>query len=147
MGATSSPRPRSARSRSAPCNSRTSRTCRCRRSPSPWSPSIRGTSWRSLRPAGSRASAIQKCCGWACPRRAVIALVAGEEIEEQVRMDEIPLFSLAHAEDLAEKLFGLSAAEEMLLIGRALVGIAGRDRYADAEFFGVIEEGRDVFGR
>ena len=40
----------------------------------------------------------------------------------------------------------LRAIEEVLLIGRPLVGVAGRDRDADAELFGVIEECRDVLG-
>src|SRR5262249_7420369 len=89
----------------------------------------------------------ENIAGGHAPWRAVIGLVACEEIEEQVRVDEIPLFSLAHAEDLTEKLLGLFAAEEMLLVRRALISIAGRDRHADAEFFGVVEEGRDAFGR
>src|SRR5262249_19129164 len=59
----------------------------------------------------------ENVAGRHAPRRAVIGLVAGEEIEEQVRVDEIPLFALAHAEDLAEKLLGLAPAKEMLLVG------------------------------
>src|SRR2546430_11635963 len=35
----------------------------------------------------------------------------------------------------------------MLLVRRALVRIAGRDRHADVELFGVIEKGRHVFSR
>ena len=66
-GAASSPRRRSPRSRNAPCSSRTSRSGRCRKSPSRWSPSIRQKSWRSLRRAGSTASASRKCCASACP--------------------------------------------------------------------------------
>ena len=71
------------------------------------------------------------------PGRAVIGLVAGEEIEEQVRVDEIPVLALAHAEHLAEQLLGLAPAQEVLLVGRALIGVAGRDRHADAELLGV----------
>src|SRR6516225_2301602 len=89
----------------------------------------------------------ENVAGGHAPRRAVIGLVAGEEIEEQVRVDEIPLFALAHAEDLAEELLGLPPAEKVLLIGRALIGIAGRDRHPDVQLLGVIEEGCDVFGR
>ena len=68
------------------------------------------------------------------PRRAVVFAVAGEEIEEQARMHQVPLLALAQSEDAAEQLLGLAAVEEVLLVGRALIGIAGRDRYADAEF-------------
>jgi hypothetical protein len=53
----------------------------------------------------------------------VIGLVAGQEIKKQGRVHEIPLLSLAHAENLAEQLLGLAAAEEVLLIGSALIGI------------------------
>ena len=35
----------------------------------------------------------------------------------------------------------------MLLIGRTLVGIAGRHRNSDPELFGVIQEGSDILGR
>ena len=37
--------------------------------------------------------------------------------------------------------------QEVLLVGRALIGVAGRDRDADAELFGEVEERGDVFGR
>src|SRR4029077_12936324 len=55
--------------------------------------------------------------------------------------------ALAEREDLAEQLLGLAAGEEVLLVGRALVGGAGRDRNADAESFAEVEELRDVLGR
>ena len=61
-------------------------------------------------------------------------------------MGEVPLLALAAREDVAEQLLGLAPIEEVLLIGRALVGIAGRDRDADAELLGEIEERRDVLG-
>src|SRR6185437_10506249 len=67
------------------------------------------------------------------PRRAVEFLIAGQEVEEHARMGEIPLLALAEREHLPEQLLGLAPRQEMLLVGRALVGIARRDRYADAE--------------
>ena len=60
-------------------------------------------------------------------------------------MRQVPLLALAEREDLAEQLLGLAAVEEVLLIGRPLIGVAGRDRDADAELFGEIEELGDVF--
>src|SRR5262245_28536164 len=80
------------------------------------------------------------------PRRAAIGLVPGEKIEEEVRVDKIPLFAPAQAEDFAEQLLGLSAVEEMFLVGGAFIRIARRDRHADTEVLGVIEEGGDVLG-
>ena len=62
-------------------------------------------------------------------------------------MSEIPVLAFAEREDLAEQFLGLAATEEVLLVGRPLIGVAGRDRDADAEFFGQIEECRDVLGR
>ena len=63
---------------------------------------------------------------------------------ECVRFQFLPL---PRAEYLAEQLLGLAPVEEVLLIGRALIGIAGRDRNADAELVGEIEEFCDVFRR
>ena len=80
------------------------------------------------------------------PGRAVIFAVAGEEVEEQGRMHQLPLLALAEREDAAEQLLGLATVEEVVLVGRPLIGIAGRDRDADAEFLGVVEERRDVLG-
>src|SRR5262245_41164604 len=59
------------------------------------------------------------------PWGAMIGLVASEKVEEEVRMDEIPFLAPTHAEDFAEQFFGLSAAEEMLLIRSTLIGVAG----------------------
>src|SRR5215469_17969201 len=50
------------------------------------------------------------------PGGAVIGLVAGEEIEEQRRVDELPTLTAAEREDLAEELLGLAAVEEVLLV-------------------------------
>ena len=81
------------------------------------------------------------------PRRAMEFLVAGEEVEEHAGMRQIPVFALAERKDVSEQFLGLAAAEEVLLIGRPLIGVTGRDRDADAKFLGEIEERRDVLGR
>src|SRR6516164_9272247 len=60
------------------------------------------------------------------PWRAFIALVAGEEVEEQPRMHEVPLLALAEREHVAEQLLGLGAVEEVFLVGSALIGITRR---------------------
>src|SRR6185312_2881684 len=58
------------------------------------------------------------------PGRAVVALVAGEEVEEQRGLAERPvLAAVAALEDAAEQLLGLAPIEEMRLVGRALIGI------------------------
>src|SRR5229473_122232 len=88
----------------------------------------------------------ENVAGRHAPRGAMIGLVAGEEVEEQVRMDEGPALVLAARKDVAEQLLGLATIEKVLLVGGALVGVTGRDRYADAELLGVVEEGRDVGG-
>src|SRR5687767_1135464 len=56
--------------------------------------------------------------GGITPRRAVIALVAGQEVEVEARLIEDPLAPLlaAFAEDVAEQRLGLAAVEEMHLI-------------------------------
>jgi hypothetical protein len=61
-------------------------------------------------------------------------------------MHEIPLLALAEREHVAEQLLGLGAVEEVLLVRRALIGVARRHRDADAEFGGEVEEFCDVFG-
>src|SRR5262249_47156067 len=82
------------------------------------------------------------------PGRAVIGLVAGKEIEEQRGLAEAPLARLVAAEDVAEQLPGLLAVEAMLLVGRALTGVARRDRqHADADIVhAVVEELRHPLG-
>ncbi len=62
-------------------------------------------------------------------------------------MHEIPALALAEGEHVAEQPLGLVAVEEVLLIRRALIGIARRHRDADAEFGREIEEFRDLFSR
>src|SRR5690606_32081575 len=82
------------------------------------------------------------------PGGAAIGLVAGEEVEEERGLAERPFpAAVAAAEDLAEELLRLLAIEEVLLVGRALVGVAGRDRYpVDAERLHVVEEGGVTVG-
>src|SRR6476469_10238104 len=63
--------------------------------------------------------------GRIAPRRAVVTLVAGQEVEEQAGLAERPLFAApAAAEDVAEQVLGAVAVEEVLLVGRALVDVA-----------------------
>jgi hypothetical protein len=58
--------------------------------------------------------------GRIAPRRAVIGLVAGQEVEEQAGLAERPsLAAVAALEDVAEQLLGGLAIEEVLLIRRA----------------------------
>ena len=57
-------------------------------------------------------------------------LVAGQEVQEQRRIHDRPALALAEREHLAEQFLGLAPVEEVLLIGGALIGIAGRDRDA-----------------
>src|SRR5260370_9963995 len=60
------------------------------------------------------------------PWRAFVFLIARQEIQEQAGMQEIPLLALTERKHVAEQLLGLGAVEEVLLVRRALVGIAGR---------------------
>src|SRR6185437_6809725 len=61
------------------------------------------------------------------PRRAAIALIAGEEIEEQARLIERPALAVLALEDFAEQLLRTAAAEEVGLIRRPLISVAWRD--------------------
>src|SRR3954464_4201141 len=58
------------------------------------------------------------------PRGAFVILVAGEEVEEQAGMHEIPLLALSQRKHVAEQLFGLGAVEKVLLVRRTFIGIA-----------------------
>src|SRR5690348_4441058 len=61
------------------------------------------------------------------PWRAVVLLVAREEVEEQARLAERPRAAATPApEHVAKQLLGARAREEMLLVGRTLVRIARR---------------------
>src|SRR6185437_9014233 len=82
------------------------------------------------------------------PRRAMVALIAGEEVEEQRGLAERPfLRAVAALEDAAEKLLGLAPIEEMRLIGGALIGIARRHGDAiDAARHDIVEEPRHALG-
>src|SRR6185312_9808500 len=65
------------------------------------------------------------------PRRATIGLIAGKKIEEHRRLAEGPaLAALTAGENPPEQILGLLAIEEVLLVRRALIGIAGRHRDA-----------------
>src|SRR5947209_8194884 len=81
------------------------------------------------------------------PRRAFVILVAGQEVEEQAGVHEIPLLALAQRKHVAEQFLGLGAIEEVLLVRRALIGIAGRHRDADPELGGEIEKLGDLLRR
>ena len=62
------------------------------------------------------------------PRRALVGAVAGEEVHEERRVGEVPGLAVAAAlEHVAKEGLGLGAVEKVLLVGRALVGVAGRD--------------------
>src|SRR5690606_39336838 len=81
------------------------------------------------------------------PRRALIALIPGEEIEEQARLIEAPLARAGPSalEDLAEELLRLPSPEEHVLARRMIVAVARRDHHAfDAEAHHVVEEIGDV---
>src|ERR1051326_4157524 len=66
--------------------------------------------------------------GRIAPGRAMVLLVAGQEVEKQSGLAERPSFAAAAAtEDVAEQLFGLLAVQEMFLIRRPLVGVARRN--------------------
>ena len=62
-------------------------------------------------------------------------------------MHEIPVLALAEREHVAEQLLGLGAVEEVLLVRRALIGIARRHGNADAEFRREVEELGDLLRR
>ena len=88
--------------------------------------------------------------GRIAPRRALILLIAGEEIEEQGRLVELPVACASAApEDLAEQLLGVAAVEKMLLVGRPLIGIARARSMMPStpSSVGEVEEGGDVLGR
>src|SRR5258707_11442787 len=54
------------------------------------------------------------------PWRAMVFLVARQEVEEERGLAERPVAALAAPENVAEQLLGLQPAEEMLLVGSAL---------------------------
>jgi hypothetical protein len=72
----------------------------------------------------------------------------GKKIEKQAGLAERPLPRAAAAlEYFAEQLLGAVAMEEMLLIGRALVGVSGRHGYPiDTHRLDRVEEARDAIG-
>src|SRR5258708_39674050 len=60
------------------------------------------------------------------PGGALVVLITGKKIQEQAGMQEIPLLALAARKHVAEQLLGLGAVEEVLLVRRALIGVARR---------------------
>src|SRR5271156_7233307 len=68
----------------------------------------------------------ENVAGRHAPRRAMEFLIAGEEIEEHAGMRQVPVLALAQREHLAEQFLGVAAIEKVLLIGRPLIGVAGR---------------------
>src|SRR5262249_42053368 len=58
-----------------------------------------------------------------------------------------PLAAVAAPEDVAEELLGAAAAEEMRLVGGALIGVAGRDGDAvEPHLHHLVEEARVALG-
>src|SRR5262245_57943877 len=82
------------------------------------------------------------------PRRAAVGLVPGKEVQEHDGLAERPAPpALAASQDAAEQLLGLGAIEEVLLVGRALVGVTRRNGDAvQAQRLHVVEERRDGRG-
>src|SRR5208282_3447432 len=82
------------------------------------------------------------------PRGAVVLLIAGEEVEEETRLREAPLLAAPAPEDVAEELLGLVPREGVLLVRRALVGVARRNGDGvDLELEArEVEEGGDALG-
>ena len=79
----------------------------------------------------------------------MISLITGQEVEKQGRLVEGPFATpIPAGEGLRpEQLLGGGAVEEMLLVGRALIGVAGRHGDAvDAEPGHRIEKGGDALG-
>src|SRR6516165_12366311 len=59
------------------------------------------------------------------PWRAMVNLVSGKKVEEQAGLAERPLcFTRTAVEDITEKLLGLAAIKEVLLVRCAFVGVA-----------------------
>ena len=86
--------------------------------------------------------------GRVAPGRAVILLIAGEEIEIERRVAELPALAVAEPEDRAEQFFGLFPVQEVFLIGRPFIGIARRDGDAfDVQIVGHVVEERTDFVR
>src|SRR5690606_915705 len=81
------------------------------------------------------------------PRRALIALIPGEEIEEQARLIEAPLARAGPSavDELAEELLRLPSPEEHVLARRMIVAVARTGHHAfNAEAHHLLEETGDV---
>ena len=88
--------------------------------------------------------------GRVAPWRAMVGLVAGQEVEEQARLLEGPLLAallLTVPEHAAEQVLGRLAVQEVLLVGGTLVGVARGDGDAvDAHPGDAVEEVGDLLG-
>ena len=68
-------------------------------------------------------------------------MVARKKIKEQRRIGERPsLPAIAARKHIAEEILGAFPAEKMFLIGRAFIGITGRNRDLDAIGLHIVEE-------
>jgi hypothetical protein len=84
--------------------------------------------------------------GGAAPGGALEVEVALEELEEEGREVELPGF-LGVLEDLLEELLAVVAVQEVVLVRRFFVDVAGGEHHAfDAEVHGGVEEVADVGG-
>src|SRR6476646_5959288 len=85
--------------------------------------------------------------GWVPPRSAVIALIAGEEVEEQPRLVKGPSSLALASEDVSEQLLRSCAIKEVLLVRCALIGVARRNCDSiDAKRRNIIEKARHALG-
>jgi hypothetical protein len=82
---------------------------------------------------------------WIAPRRALIGSIASEKVEEKLGLEETPgLAAFAPAQNLPEEGFDFFAIEEMLLVGRAFIGVRNKPVYIA---LGVQEDGtKDYLG-
>lgn len=71
----------------------------------------------------------------------MIVFIASQEVQEERRLREAPFLALAETEDVTEELLGLLAVQEVLLIRRALIGVArSRHDAINAKRHDLIEE-------
>jgi len=93
----------------------------------------------------TRPLSAQNCARRIAPRRALIGSISGKKIEEKLRWVERPgLAAFAQRKNLPEEGFGFFAIEEMLLVGRAFIGVRNKAVYIA---LGVQEDGtKDYLG-
>ena len=86
--------------------------------------------------------------GRIAPRRAFVALIAGQEIQKQARLVKAPAPVTAQGEDVPEQLLAGLALEKDFLAGRVLIAVAGGYRHAfHPELHAEIHELGDFLGR